>query len=72
MGADPIAAIGALDGAIHQCTPRTPASSPAPPSPPHFSETGADIAEAFEQAGYSSVLRLADHGTWIGLADSSE
>jgi L-ascorbate metabolism protein UlaG (beta-lactamase superfamily) len=38
----------------------------------HFSETGADIAEAFEQAGYSSVLRLTDHGTWIRLADSSE
>jgi len=36
----------------------------------HFSETGADIAEAFEQAGYSSVLRLTDHGTWIGLDDS--
>jgi L-ascorbate metabolism protein UlaG (beta-lactamase superfamily) len=37
----------------------------------HFSETGADIAEAFEQAGYSSVLRLADHGTWIRLDGSS-
>jgi L-ascorbate metabolism protein UlaG (beta-lactamase superfamily) len=37
----------------------------------HFSETGADIAEAFEQAGYSSVLRLADHGTWIPLDDAS-
>jgi L-ascorbate metabolism protein UlaG (beta-lactamase superfamily) len=34
----------------------------------HFSETEADIAAAFEQAGYSSVLRLADHGTWIPLA----
>jgi L-ascorbate metabolism protein UlaG (beta-lactamase superfamily) len=37
----------------------------------HFSETGADIAEAFEQAGYSSVLRLADHGTWIPVDGSS-
>jgi len=36
----------------------------------HFSETGADIAGAFEQAGYSSVLRLADHGTWIRLDGS--
>jgi L-ascorbate metabolism protein UlaG (beta-lactamase superfamily) len=36
----------------------------------HFSETGADIAEAFEQAGYSSVLRLAEHGTWIRLDGS--
>jgi L-ascorbate metabolism protein UlaG (beta-lactamase superfamily) len=35
----------------------------------HFSENGADIAEAFEQAGYSSVLRLADHGTWTRLDD---
>jgi hypothetical protein len=35
----------------------------------HFSETGADIAEAFEQD--SSVLRLADHGTWIPLDGSS-
>jgi L-ascorbate metabolism protein UlaG (beta-lactamase superfamily) len=35
----------------------------------HFSETRADIAAAFEQAGYSSVLRLADHGTWIRLDD---
>ena len=34
----------------------------------HFSESGADIAAAFEQAGYSSVLRLADHGTWVPLA----
>jgi L-ascorbate metabolism protein UlaG (beta-lactamase superfamily) len=32
----------------------------------------AAAAEAFEQAGYSSVLRLADHGTWIRLADSSQ
>jgi hypothetical protein len=23
--------------------------------------------EAFEQAGYSSVLRIAEHGTWIPL-----
>ena len=37
----------------------------------HFSETGADIAEAFDQAGYSSVLRLAEHGTWIPLDGSS-
>jgi L-ascorbate metabolism protein UlaG (beta-lactamase superfamily) len=36
----------------------------------HFSETGADVAEAFEQAGYSSVLRLAEHGSWIRLDDS--
>ena len=35
----------------------------------HFSESGADLADAFEQAGYSSVLRLADHGTWIRLDD---
>ncbi len=33
----------------------------------HFSETRADIAEAFDEAGYLSVLRLADHGTWIPL-----
>jgi L-ascorbate metabolism protein UlaG (beta-lactamase superfamily) len=37
----------------------------------HFSETAADLAEAFEQAGYSSVLRLAEHGTWIRLEDPS-
>ena len=37
----------------------------------HFSETGADIAEAFEEAGYSSVLRLADHGSWVRLNDLS-
>ena len=37
----------------------------------HFSETDADIAGAFEQAGYSSVLRLPDHGTWIRLDGSS-
>ena len=37
----------------------------------HFSETDADIAGAFEQAGYSSVLRLPDHGTWIPLDGSS-
>jgi L-ascorbate metabolism protein UlaG (beta-lactamase superfamily) len=37
----------------------------------HFSETGADIAEAFEEAGYSSVLRLADHGTWTHLDGSN-
>lgn len=34
----------------------------------HFSETRADIAKAFDEAGYSSVLRLVDHGTWIPLA----
>jgi L-ascorbate metabolism protein UlaG (beta-lactamase superfamily) len=33
----------------------------------HFSETGADIAEAFAQAGYAAVLRLVDHGTWVRL-----
>jgi L-ascorbate metabolism protein UlaG (beta-lactamase superfamily) len=33
----------------------------------HFSETAADIVEAFQQAGYSSVLRIAEHGTWIPL-----
>jgi L-ascorbate metabolism protein UlaG (beta-lactamase superfamily) len=38
----------------------------------HFSETEKDIAEAFEQAGYSSALRLADHGTWIRLTTSSQ
>ena len=38
----------------------------------HFSETVVDIVEAFEQAGYSSVLRLADHGTWVRLDDSSQ
>jgi L-ascorbate metabolism protein UlaG (beta-lactamase superfamily) len=37
----------------------------------HFSETGADLAEAFEQAGYSSVLRLTDHGTWVRLDDQN-
>ena len=33
----------------------------------HFSETGADIAEAFAQAGYAAVLRLVGHGTWVRL-----
>ena len=33
----------------------------------HFSETRADIAEAFDEAGYASVLRLVDHGTWVPL-----
>jgi hypothetical protein len=33
----------------------------------HFSETRADLAAAFEDAGYSSVLRLVDHGTWVEL-----
>jgi L-ascorbate metabolism protein UlaG (beta-lactamase superfamily) len=36
----------------------------------HFSETRADIAESFDEAGYRSVLRIADHGTWIPLASS--
>jgi L-ascorbate metabolism protein UlaG (beta-lactamase superfamily) len=34
----------------------------------HFSETRADLVRAFDDAGYRSVLRLADHGTWIPLA----
>jgi L-ascorbate metabolism protein UlaG (beta-lactamase superfamily) len=33
----------------------------------HFSETRADIAKAFDEAGYASVLRLVDHGTWVPL-----
>jgi L-ascorbate metabolism protein UlaG (beta-lactamase superfamily) len=33
----------------------------------HFSETGADLADAFAQAGYAAVLRLTDHGTWVPL-----
>ena len=37
----------------------------------HFSESRADLAAAFDNAGYSSVLRLVDHGTWIPLGDSS-
>jgi L-ascorbate metabolism protein UlaG (beta-lactamase superfamily) len=34
----------------------------------HFAETRDDIVRAFDEAGYSSVLRLADHGSWIPLA----
>jgi L-ascorbate metabolism protein UlaG (beta-lactamase superfamily) len=34
----------------------------------HFAETRDDIVRAFDEAGYSSVLRLAGHGSWIPLA----
>jgi L-ascorbate metabolism protein UlaG (beta-lactamase superfamily) len=37
----------------------------------HFSESRADLADAFDEAGYASVLRLVDHGTWIPLDGSS-
>jgi len=33
----------------------------------HFSEGGADIARAFDDAGQAGQLRLTDHGTWIPL-----
>lgn len=33
----------------------------------HFSSTRADIERAFHEAGVSSLLRLADHGSWISL-----
>jgi L-ascorbate metabolism protein UlaG (beta-lactamase superfamily) len=33
----------------------------------HFSEGGADLARAFDDAGLSAQLRLGDHGTWIPL-----
>jgi L-ascorbate metabolism protein UlaG (beta-lactamase superfamily) len=33
----------------------------------HFSEGGADLARAFDEAGLSKRLRLRDHGTWIPL-----
>jgi L-ascorbate metabolism protein UlaG (beta-lactamase superfamily) len=36
----------------------------------HFAETGADLVKAFDDAGYASVLRLVDHGTWVPLADA--
>jgi L-ascorbate metabolism protein UlaG (beta-lactamase superfamily) len=35
----------------------------------HFSETRDDIERAFDEAGLSSVLRVADHGTWIPLRE---
>ena len=33
----------------------------------HFSEGGGDVARAFDAAGQTAQLRLADHGTWIPL-----
>ncbi len=33
----------------------------------HFSEGRDDLARAFDDAGLSGRLRLADHGTWIPL-----
>ena len=33
----------------------------------HFSSPRADVERAFDEAGLSSLLRLADHGSWISL-----
>jgi len=33
----------------------------------HFSETGADLVTAFDEAGLASLLHLRDHGTWVSI-----
>ena len=37
----------------------------------HFSEGRAELARAFDDAGLSARLRLADHGTWTQLGRSA-